>query len=134
MNITPTEDNIFLSDVDEKEPESTAKESPAIPQSINQVSASEVKPDQKVKKLRTGTVAAVGPGRKGEGGKTIPVGFSVGDKVAINNYSDDWVEINGRKLLSIRPYSIVAKIEKDLGEGLRKMQKAAAFKAKGIKI
>ena len=58
------------------------------------------KPDQ-------GEVLAVGPGKRDEQGKLIPMGVKVGDKVLFGKYSGQSVKLNGEELLVMREDDIM---------------------------
>lgn len=63
-------------------------------------------PDTAKEKPEQGKVVAVGPGRKGEDGKVIPVSVNVGDKIMFSKYGYDEVRINGDDYYLIREESI----------------------------
>jgi len=58
------------------------------------------KPDQ-------GEVIAVGPGRRDDQGKLIPMGVKVGDKVLFGKYSGQAVKIEGDEFLVMREDDIM---------------------------
>ncbi len=58
------------------------------------------KPDQ-------GQVIAVGPGKRDEQGKLIPMGVKVGDTVIFGKYSGQTVKVDGDELLVMREDDIM---------------------------
>jgi len=58
-----------------------------------------VLPDSAKEKPTQGEVVAVGPGKKNEDGKIVPVEVSVGDKVLFREYGLSEVEIEEKKYL-----------------------------------
>ncbi len=63
-------------------------------------------PDTAKEKSEQGVVVAVGPGRKNEEGKTIPVSVSVGDKVQFS-YGDE-IKVKGVEYVLVREDNIIA--------------------------
>lgn len=61
------------------------------------------KPDQ-------GQVIAVGPGKRDEQGKLIPMGVKVGDTVIFGKYSGQTVKVNGEEFLVMREEDIMGVI------------------------
>ncbi len=59
------------------------------------------KPDQ-------GTVVAVGPGKRDEAGKTIPMQVKKGDLVVFSKYSPDEINIDNKKYFVISEDNILA--------------------------
>lgn len=68
-------------------------------------------PDTAKEKPQKGKVLAVGPGRKTEDGKIIPIDVNVGDIVIFSKYAGTEVEIGDQKLLIMREDEILAIIE-----------------------
>ena len=62
------------------------------------------KPDQ-------GEVLAVGPGKRTEDGKVLPVDLKVGDKVLFGKYAGQSVKVDGDEVLVIREDEILAVIQ-----------------------
>ena len=54
---------------------------------------------------------AVGPGKKTEDGKVLPVDLKVGDKVLFGKYAGQTVKVDGEELLVIREEEILAVIQ-----------------------
>ena len=65
-----------------------------------------VLPSDSKEKPEQGTVVAVGPGKKTEDGKIVPVNVKVGDKIMFSKYGYDEVKIDGAEYYLIREDSI----------------------------
>jgi chaperonin GroES len=65
-------------------------------------------PDTAKERPVVGEIVAVGPGRKGDDGKLIPVDVKVGDKVMYGKYSATEVTIEGQEYLVMRESDIIA--------------------------
>jgi chaperonin GroES len=65
-----------------------------------------VLPGDSKEKPERGTVVAVGPGKKGDDGRTIPLSVKVGDVIMFSKYGYDEVKINGTEYYLIREDSI----------------------------
>jgi chaperonin GroES len=65
-------------------------------------------PDTAKERPVVGEIVAVGPGRKGDDGKLIPVEVKVGDKVMYGKYSATEVTIEGKEYLVMRESDIIA--------------------------
>lgn len=63
-------------------------------------------PDTNKEKSEEGVIVAVGPGKKNNDGKLIPVSFSVGQRVRFS-YGDD-IKINGVEHVLVHEESITA--------------------------
>ncbi len=68
-------------------------------------------PDTAKEKPQKGKVIAVGPGRKTEDGKVIPVDVKEGDVVIFSKYAGTEVEIDDKKYLIMREDEILGVIE-----------------------
>ena len=68
-------------------------------------------PDTAAEKPDQGEVLAVGPGKKNEDGKLVPVDVKVGDKVLFGKYSGTTVRVEGDELLVMREEDIMGVIE-----------------------
>ena len=68
-------------------------------------------PDNAAEKPDQGEVLAVGPGKKTEDGKVLPVDVKVGDKVLFGKYAGQTVKVDGDELLVIREDEIMAVIQ-----------------------
>ncbi|HEX3057798.1 MAG TPA: co-chaperone GroES [Usitatibacter sp.] len=65
-------------------------------------------PDTAAEKPDQGEVLAVGPGKKNEDGKLVPVDVKVGDKVLFGKYSGTTVRVEGDEILVMREEDIMA--------------------------
>ena len=63
--------------------------------------SSKEKPEQ-------GTVVAVGPGKKNEDGRVVPMSVKVGDKVMFSKYGFDEIKVNGVEYFIVSESSILA--------------------------
>jgi len=86
MNVRPLADRILVRRIEEKE---TLKGGIIIP-------------DTAKEKPQEGEVIAVGPGRKTEEGKLIPLDVKKGDRVLIGKYSGTDVKIDGVEYVILR--------------------------------
>lgn len=68
-------------------------------------------PESAAEKPDQGEVMAVGPGKKTEDGKILPVDLKVGDKVLFGKYAGQTVKVDGEELLVIREEEILAVIQ-----------------------
>jgi len=85
MALRPLNDRVIVKRLDN---ERTTASGIVIPESATE------KPDQ-------GEILAVGPGKKSEDGKVLPLDLKVGDKVLFGKYSGQAVKIDGQELLVI---------------------------------
>jgi chaperonin GroES len=95
MALRPLHDRVIVKRLDN---ERTTASGIVIPESAAE------KPDQ-------GEVLAVGPGKKTEDGKIVPVDLKVGDKVLFGKYAGQAVKVDGDELLVIREDEIFAVIQ-----------------------
>jgi chaperonin GroES len=65
-------------------------------------------PDTAKERPVVGEIVAVGPGRKGDDGKLIPVEVKVGDKVMYGKYSATEITVEGQEYLVMRETDIIA--------------------------
>jgi len=65
-------------------------------------------PDTAKEKPVVGEIVAVGPGRKSDDGKLIPLDLKVGDKVLYGKYSGTETTIDGKEFLIMRESDIFA--------------------------
>lgn len=68
-------------------------------------------PDSAGEKPDQGEVVAVGPGKRDEAGKVIPMGVKVGDRVLFGKYSGQGVKVDGEELLVMREEDIMGVLE-----------------------
>lgn len=67
-------------------------------------------PDTAKEKPQEGKVVAVGPGRRGEDGKVVPMELKVGDKVLFAKYAGTEVKLDDEEVLILRESDILAKL------------------------
>ncbi len=99
MNIRPLGNNVLIEPLSDEERGSKTKAGIFIPETIDKE-----KPDQ-------GVVAAVGPGRKDEGGKIIPMSVKKGQRVVFSKYGPDEIKVGDKKFYIISEDNILAVIE-----------------------
>lgn len=63
-------------------------------------------PDSTKEKPEQGIVVAVGPGKKNNDGKFVPLGVKVGDRIMFSKYGYDEIKVNGADYYLIREESI----------------------------
>ncbi len=68
-------------------------------------------PDTAKEKPQRGEVKAVGPGKRNDEGKIIPMTVKVGDKVIISKYGGTEVKIDGEEYLIMQEEDILAVIK-----------------------
>ena len=68
-------------------------------------------PDTAKEKPMQGEILAVGPGARGEDGKLIPMGVSVGDRVLFGKWSGTEVKLDGEDLLIMKESDIMGVLE-----------------------
>ncbi|HJD44323.1 MAG TPA: co-chaperone GroES [Candidatus Paenalcaligenes intestinipullorum] len=95
MALRPLNDRVIVKRLDN---ERTTASGIVIPESAAE------KPDQ-------GEVLAVGPGKRTEDGKVLPLDVKAGDKVLFGKYAGQGVKVDGEELLVIREEEILAIIE-----------------------
>lgn len=70
-----------------------------------------VLPETAKEKPQKGTILAVGPGDRDEGGKRIPMEVNVGDTVLYAKYAGTEIKVDGKKLLILKESDILAIVE-----------------------
>lgn len=68
-------------------------------------------PDTAKEKPQEGKVVAVGPGRRLEEGKVIPLDVKTGDKILFGKYSGAEIKLDGEEHLILREDDILGVIE-----------------------
>jgi len=58
-------------------------------------------------KPEQGKIVAVGPGKKNDDGKTIPISYKVGERVMFSKYGYDEVKINGTEYYIVSENNIL---------------------------
>ena len=95
MQIRPLHDRVIVKRL---ERERTTAAGIVIPDSAGE------KPDQ-------GEVLAVGPGKRDDSGKIIPMDVKVGDRVLFGKYAGQTVKVEGEELLVMREEDISGVLE-----------------------
>ncbi|HIT95784.1 MAG TPA: co-chaperone GroES [Candidatus Aphodousia faecavium] len=95
MQIRPLHDRVIVKRL---ESERTTAAGIVIPDSAGE------KPDQ-------GEVLAVGPGKRDDSGKIIPMDVKVGDRVLFGKYAGQTVKVDGQELLVMREEDIMGVLE-----------------------
>ena len=96
MNLRPLHDRVIIKRLDN---ETKTASGLVIPETAAE------KPDQ-------GEILAVGPGKKDESGKVIPLDVKVGDRVLFGKYAGQTVKVDGDELLVMREEDIMAVVQK----------------------
>lgn len=96
MTIKPLSDHILIEPIKEEEKTKTGILLPE--------TAEKERPEQ-------GKVIAVGPGRKTNMGKVIPLEIKTGDKVLFTKYGPNEIKINSKEYLIAKEEDILAIIE-----------------------
>ncbi len=96
MNIRPLHDRVIVKRV---EAERTTASGIVIPDSAGE------KPDQ-------GEILAVGPGKRDDAGKVIPMDVKVGDRVLFGKYAGQSVKVDGQEVLVMREEDIMGVLQK----------------------
>ena len=68
-------------------------------------------PDNAGDKPVQGEVIAVGPGKRDEAGKLLPMDVKVGDRVLFGKYSGQTVKVDGEEFLVMREEDIMGVVE-----------------------
>lgn len=68
-------------------------------------------PDTAAEKPDQGEVVAVGPGKRDDNGKLIPIDVKVGDKVLFGKYAGTDIKVEGQDFLIMREDDILGVIE-----------------------
>lgn len=98
--IAPLGDRVLLKPLTQEEIGTRTASGIIIPDTV-----SKEKPEQ-------GTVIAVGPGKRTDDGKLIPVGVSVGARVVFSKYGFDEVKVEGIEYYLVSESNILAVISK----------------------
>lgn len=70
-----------------------------------------VVPDTAKEKPQQGEVIAVGPGRRDDDGKIIPMDITVGDRVLYAKYTGQEIKIENEELIVLSERDILCKVE-----------------------
>jgi chaperonin GroES len=68
-------------------------------------------PDNATEKPDQGEIVAVGPGKRDENGKPIPLDVKVKDRVLFGKYAGQTVKVDGEELLVMREEDIMGVVE-----------------------
>jgi chaperonin GroES len=68
-------------------------------------------PDTAKEKPQQGEVIAVGPGRRDEDGKIIPMEVAVGDRVLYAKYTGQEVKIENEELIVLKESDVLCKVK-----------------------
>ena len=68
-------------------------------------------PDTAGEKPDQGEVVAVGPGKKNEEGKILPMDVKVGDRILFGKYSGSEIKVEGEECLILREDEVLGVIE-----------------------
>jgi len=77
-------------------------------------------PDTAKEKSAEGIVEAVGPGKTGDDGKTIPLDVKKGDRVVFSKWAGSEVNFDGEEYLLMKEEEILGVIESGKGSGAKK--------------
>ncbi|MEA3311261.1 MAG: co-chaperone GroES [candidate division WOR-3 bacterium] len=94
MKIKPLQDRILVERVEEEE-------------TVGGI----IIPDTAKEKPQKGKVIEVGPGRKDEKGKPIPLELKPGDVILFNKYAGTEIKVEGKEYLLMREDDIMALVE-----------------------
>jgi len=67
-------------------------------------------PDSAAEKPDQGEIVAVGPGKRDDNGKQIPIDVKVGDRVLFGKYAGQTVKVEGDELLVMREEDLMGVI------------------------
>ncbi len=95
-NIKPLSDHVFI---EQMEDEKTTESGIVIPDTADK------------ERPMKGSVVAVGPGKRDEGGGFVSMSVKVGDTVLFKKYGPDEIEVDGKTYLVGREEDILAVIE-----------------------
>ncbi len=68
-------------------------------------------PDSAKEKPQQGNVIAVGPGKRDDGGKVVPMDVKAGDRVLFSKYAGTEVKLEGEEHLNISEDEVLAILE-----------------------
>ena len=93
-------------------------------------------PDTAKEKPQQGEVLAVGPGKRDETGKVLPLDVQTGDQILFGKWSGTEVKVDGEDLLIMKEDDIMGVVEgvtksKSTGSGTRNVGAVAAVLALG---
>ena len=96
-------------------------------------------PDTAKEKPQQGEVLAVGPGKRDETGKLVPLDVKAGDQILFGNWSGTEVKVDGEDLLIMKEDDIMGVVEgaaqsKSSGSTARRAGAIAAVVAMGVLV
>jgi chaperonin GroES len=96
-------------------------------------------PDTAKEKPQQGEVLAVGPGKRDETGKVVPLDVKAGDQILFGKWSGTEVKVDGEDLLIMKEDDIMGVVEgaaksKTTGSASRKAGAIAALVALGVLV
>jgi len=96
-------------------------------------------PDTAKEKPQQGEVLAVGPGKRDESGKLVPLDLQAGDQILFGKWSGTEVKVDGEDLLIMKEDDIMGVVEgaamsKTTGSASRKAGVIAAVLALGVLV
>jgi chaperonin GroES len=96
-------------------------------------------PDTAQEKPQQGEVLAVGPGKRDETGKLVPLDVKAGDQILFGKWSGTEVKVDGEDLLIMKEDDIMGVVEgatktKTTGSATRKAGAIAAVLALGVMV
>lgn len=97
VNIRPLADRVVVEPMEEEE--------------VTFAGGKLVLPETAKEKPQKGTILAVGPGRKDDEGKLIPMDVKEGDQVLYAKYAGTEIKVEGKKLLILKESDILAVVE-----------------------
>jgi chaperonin GroES len=109
MKIRPLSDRIVVKRIEEKE---TLRSGIIIPDSAQE-------------KPQEAEVVAVGPGKRLEDGKRVPIDVNVGDRILFGKYSSSDIKVDGEEYLIMREDEILGVVEHDAKAEKQPLKKAS---------
>ena len=96
-------------------------------------------PDTAKEKPQQGEVLAVGPGKRDEAGKLVPLDVKAGDRILFGKWSGTEVKVDGEDLLIMKEDDIMGVVEgaaasKSAGSGSRRAGAIAAVLALAVLV
>jgi chaperonin GroES len=96
-------------------------------------------PDTAKEKPQQGEVLAVGPGKRDETGKVVPLDVQAGDQILFGKWSGTEVKVDGEDLLIMKEDDIMGVVDgaaksKTIGSASRKAGAIAAVLALGVLV
>jgi len=98
LGVRPLADRVIVEPIAEHERGTQTKSGIFIPETAEK------------ERSEQGTVVAVGPGKRDEDGKLVPMNVKVGEKVMFAKYGPDEIKIDGKEYFILSESSILAVI------------------------